>query len=126
MIKWNIPGWLTSYGGLDPEQTSQVSFSTDKTAAYVPCAYDQDEDGEDLTRIKKNSKVELVPVALTIPAKRYRVMVECNPKLYEVAQVQYQKIVEPDTQGGTVYCKFTKDFDLSELEYLVRYYLIAA
>ena len=116
IIPWSTPGWYSSYGGIKEEAV--LRRSVDKGVIYVPMDLPEE------LEIIRGSKLTLNPVSTCRPNRRYRVMVEANPLLYEVANIQYERIVESETEGGQIHATFTKKYDLSELDYLVRYYLL--
>jgi len=120
IIPWSTTGWYSSYGGVSEDAV--LKRSVDKGVIYVGLA-DSLTDAEE-PEIKRGTKIALQPTSTCSPNRRYRVMVEANPALYDVASIQYEKIVEHGSEGGVVYATFTKACDLSELEYLVRYYLL--
>lgn len=73
--------------------------------------------------IKSGSKAKIL--VDHVNPNRYHVMVEANPALYEFADVQYPRILEPgDELALILYIKAHKNLDLTSLEYFVRMYVI--
>ena len=78
--------------------------------------------GESVTEVKLNQFVKIRPVA-PIPTNKYTLFVSYNPKLAELGTVSCPNYPE---SGDDVFLtlKAGKSFDLKDLEYIFKIYLV--
>ena len=93
--------------------------------AVIPLSASKSESDIDPTDIQRNSRVRLEPACTLDVQERFRVEVDVNPALLEMADVSHIQMVSPlSGDQPHVYATFRKGADLSELEYLVRLRLV--
>jgi len=125
-MNWARGNRVSVFGGITVDSADDVAYSKDYIAMLVPLGEAYNVSTEEIVSVgKANSRLKLIP-KLSIAPKKYRIQVEPNPLLYEVADVFHEKIIEPDSDSQPyIYVKFRREFDLSQLDYLVRLYLVS-
>ena len=126
-LKWNRGNRISLYGGIEVAEGHTLTYSGDTQALYVPLLEGYNPSKEEVvTEAKANQRLRLIPAVLINPNK-HKIKVVPNPALLDVAEVNCPDIIEsdePDTQP-VVTAKFFKDFKLSELDWIVKLYLLA-
>jgi len=82
----------------------------------------EDDSSEEITEVKLNQLVKLVPPVQLKP-KRYTVIVGFNPKLAEYGVVSNPGIFSEGDEISIGF-KASKNIDLKELSYIFTYYMI--
>lgn len=125
-LNWARGNRLQTYGGVRVVDGHSIRYSRDYATMYVPLyeAFLLSEEAV-VTTARAKQRIKLIPACTVQPAERYRVQAVINPALNSVATISYNNIVESDEPGSLeIYAHFHRDFDLSQLDYLVRLYLV--
>ena len=121
-LNWVRGNRVSLYAGITQSQeVAGYQFSGDYIDMYVPLAEIYKPSTEEvITEVQANTRAILIPT-ITLAPKRYRVQIEPNPALFEVADVQCASTSsEEDPVQARVYAKFYKNFNPQDLEYLVK------
>jgi len=125
--KWNRGNRVSLYGGIETEPGFILTYSGDCQALYLPLRHGINiSTDEVLMEAKRGQRLQLIPAA-TISPKKHKIKVVPNPALIDVANFQCPDIIESDEPGiqPVVTAKFYKDFDLTQLDWIVKLYLMA-
>jgi hypothetical protein len=125
-LNWARANRAQLYGGIRVVDGYEIRHSRDYSTMYVPLqeGFLLSEE-QVVTQARAKQRLKLIPACTVRPGERYRVQVVVNPLLYQYATINHNQLVEHDEPvGPEIYAQFHRDFDLSQLDYLVRLYLI--
>lgn len=112
--------------------------SLDETSAKKPYKFSKDygciefplykaisgETGKNVRKVKAGTRVTLLP-ACEISPDIYRVLIEPHGILHKAATLSHKRIWEPGDKGQPeIFADFHDDFDLSDVPYLLKLYMI--
>lgn len=118
---------LKSYLGHQTDDTNSPNWAPDYTYIQVPLKEVYNPSDEKIvTKAMRNQQLKLIPACTINVRSRYKAMVKTNPKLQEVATCPTLYLIDGGDSREEIsfYATFRKDYDLSELEWIVRVYLI--
>lgn len=94
---------------------SYIEFGVDKSTVS----------GKFKKKIEAGDVVSLKPTCSHVRPYKFKVLAEVNPELYKAGLVSAQRIFDESSEPQELSIKVlaTKDFDINELDYLLRIYL---
>lgn len=103
-----------------------VRLSKDYTYAEIPLLKVVNDKGESLDKVIRNQQVELVAPFTIQPTPGYKGLVVVNPELYRYASVPSMLMFDTSDKPVQVSIpgKFSRDMELTAIEWLCRVYLI--
>jgi hypothetical protein len=103
------------------------TFGVDQACMYVPLLAATDMKGSTTDiEFKANKRLILKSSVTIAPQKNYRVLVDVNPILLKYADIRVPRIIESGEESTLeVYITLKANFDPTELDHLLRLYLLA-
>ena len=109
------------YQCLGLSQDAEYVFSRDYLSVELSLKEAYNPSTEELVgEAKRGNRLKLLPSGILAPRKEYLLVVP-NKKLEEVAEMPGSFVIAPNSgDQAHFYAKFYKDYDLSQLDYLVK------
>lgn len=117
---------LSGYLRVRMAEGAVFRLSKDYTYAEMPLASARNDKGEAVEKVLRNQQIELLAPFTIQPTPGYKGLVVVNPELYRYASVPSMLMfdVAEKPLPVSIFARFAKDMELSDIEWLCRVYLI--
>lgn len=116
---------LATYMGLEMGSGVPVKYSKDYTYVEVPIKCLENADGGHGEKAMRNQHLLVIPNCKVDVRGTFKVLVKTNPELQKVASCPSLFILDAlEHEQCSFYATFRKDFDINELDWVVRLYLL--
>ena len=118
---------INQYLRLKLENGAAPKYSRDYSYIEIPAKeFFLPSEEKKVTKVLRNQHVQVIPACTVDVQEGYRVLVKTNPKLQEIATCPALFLLDhKEGEQVSFYATFRKDFEISELEWAVRIYMIS-